>query len=42
MNKFIVGLGEALWDVLPKERKSAAHLPISHTMSHSSDLKALQ
>ena len=29
--RYVVGLGEALWDVLP-EGKKLVHLPTSHTM----------
>ena len=39
--KIVVGMGEALWDVLPEGRKSGALRPISLTMSRSSGLTAV-
>ena len=35
--KYVVGLGEALWDVLPEGRNLVALLQISHSTQDSSD-----
>ena len=39
-DSIVVGMGEALWDVLPEGKKSVVLLPISRTTFLSSDSKA--
>jgi len=37
-NTIVVGIGEALWDVLPEGKKIEGLQQILHIMYHSSDL----
>ena len=40
MKDLVIGMGEALWDVLPDGKKSEALLPTSRITFHSSGFRA--
>ena len=41
MNDLVVGMGEALWDVLPEGKKIGGRPPISHITFLNSDFRAV-